>query len=407
MLSNSGIEEIKNLREPLPFTSSPSSSSSSWLPSFLRNVLLLYLSEMSSIMKYAESLIPSPIVRMGQSICTLMQDHSKQDLLHQLVKSANVDAIKAICTQHVNLEWTDKEGKTALVLACMEPELFNVAKTLIQLGANVNAYRPGRHAGTPLHHASRRGLHQTVLLLLANGANALVRNDDFHTALVVARINRHVNVVRAIENHICLFSGWLRKCRGPGFLGALFPQLLSRKIWVVIIPSSFSDSMEQTNLVLVIYTTLQDAQPHTIIPLSRAKIKEPKFNQSDPRITICDNSTRTKTRYRFGPCSDKEQLRRLYDACRGFRQNIEQTSAEALDLLMARSAHIRSAPADGPPLFFNGERYIEWALAAESSNSEASSIVRARVDTQTNAPVAQTRSSTVPSAPPMPHEWLI
>jgi ankyrin repeat protein len=37
----------------------------------------------------------------------------------------------------------DKEGKTPLIVACMNPELYNVAKTLIELGANINAYRPG------------------------------------------------------------------------------------------------------------------------------------------------------------------------------------------------------------------------------------------------------------------------
>ena len=37
----------------------------------------------------------------------------------------------------------DREGKTPLIVACMNPERYNVAKTLIELGANVNAYRPG------------------------------------------------------------------------------------------------------------------------------------------------------------------------------------------------------------------------------------------------------------------------
>lgn len=37
----------------------------------------------------------------------------------------------------------DREGKTALILACMNSELYDVAKTLIELGSNVNAYRPG------------------------------------------------------------------------------------------------------------------------------------------------------------------------------------------------------------------------------------------------------------------------
>lgn len=30
-----------------------------------------------------------------------------------------------------------------MIVACMSPELHNVARTLIELGANVNAYRPG------------------------------------------------------------------------------------------------------------------------------------------------------------------------------------------------------------------------------------------------------------------------
>lgn len=46
-------------------------------------------------------------------------------------------------------QWIDKEGKTPLILACMNPELINVAKTLIELGANVNAYRPGEFHPIP------------------------------------------------------------------------------------------------------------------------------------------------------------------------------------------------------------------------------------------------------------------
>ena len=106
------------------------------------------------------------------------QGESKSELLYQQVSYGNIDGIKALHRDGAGLEWIDREGKTPLIVACMNPELYNVAKTLIELGANVNAYRPGRHAGTPLHHAAKRGLESIVKLLLLHGANPLILNDD-------------------------------------------------------------------------------------------------------------------------------------------------------------------------------------------------------------------------------------
>ena len=93
----------------------------------------------------------------------------------------------------------------------------------------------GCNAGTPLHHAAKRDLENTVKLLLSHGgkffkslscqfsdrkvllavylwcfiyiyimvfllaANPLALNDDFQTPLDVARDNGHSDVVRAIE----------------------------------------------------------------------------------------------------------------------------------------------------------------------------------------------------------------
>ncbi|KAG8481396.1 hypothetical protein CXB51_026194 [Gossypium anomalum] len=62
-------------------------------------------------------------------------------------------------------------------------------------------------------------------------ANPLVMNDDCQTPPDVARVKGNVNVVRAIEDHICLFSGWMREFYGPGFIEMFVPQLLSRKVW--------------------------------------------------------------------------------------------------------------------------------------------------------------------------------
>ncbi|KAL2921329.1 putative E3 ubiquitin-protein ligase XBAT35 [Bienertia sinuspersici] len=210
------------------------------------------------------------------------QQQSKDELLYQQVSYGNVEGIKSLHREGAGLEYKDREGKTPLILACLNPALYNVAKTLIELGANVNAYRPGRNGGTPLHHAAKRGLENVVTLLLSHGANALLINDDCQTPLEVARAKGYSNVVRAIESHICLYSGWLRELYGPGFLEMLAPQLLSRKVWVVVLPCGSRNLRKPFRLELAVYTNIQDAQPRTTIALWRATMEEPAFNQPNP-----------------------------------------------------------------------------------------------------------------------------
>ncbi|KAH9764354.1 putative E3 ubiquitin-protein ligase XBAT35 [Citrus sinensis] len=305
---------------------------------------------------------------------------SKEELLYQQVNYGNVEGIKALCRDGAGLEWIDKEGKTPLIVACMNPGLYDVAKTLIELGAKVDAYRPSRHGGTPLHHAAKRGLERTVKLLLSYGANALVLNDDCQTPLEVARAKGFTNVVRAIENHICIFSGWLRELYGPGFLELLAPQLLSRKVWVAVLPTGSRNPTKPFKLELAIYPSLLDARPRMVIALWKANLEEPKFQHSDPSVTIVDNSTIPRGRRRRRRCrtqiirqtriklaaaneSDKQQLQAFCNACKGipqvnpaFLHNPQShavqatapTPAEDLELAMAINASIQTAIAETP-----------------------------------------------------------
>ncbi|KAG7989594.1 hypothetical protein I3843_03G247900 [Carya illinoinensis] len=312
---------------------------------------------------------------MGQSLNSMSQQRPRAELLYELVSTGNVEAIKALCREGASLEWIDREGKTPLIVACMNPELIHVAKTLIELGANVNAYRPGAHAGTPLHHAAKKGLEQSVKLLLSHGANALVRNDDCQTPLDVARVKGHTNVVRAIENHVCHFSGWLREFYGPSFLEALAPKLLSRTIWVVVIPFGSSNSTMPLKMELMIYPTLQDVQPRSVIALWKARIEEPVFHQKDPALTIVDQFS--KTRYKLASAieGDKQQLRQLHNVCVGISQVMPppvldntqtstleaapQTSAEAVELAVGMNASIQSTAMERPPLPPNAHQSFE------------------------------------------------
>ncbi|XP_074295253.1 putative E3 ubiquitin-protein ligase XBAT35 isoform X2 [Silene latifolia] len=130
----------------------------------------------------------------------------------------------------------DREGKTPLMAACLNPALHHVVKLLIELGANVKGF---------------------------------------------------TNIVRAIENHICLYAGWLRKPMMPGFLELLAPQFLSRKVWAVVLPSGSRNLRKPFKLELAIYTSILDAQPHSKIALWKADMEEPTFNLHNPAVLLC------------------------------------------------------------------------------------------------------------------------
>ncbi|KAL5990573.1 hypothetical protein ACLOJK_011475 [Asimina triloba] len=194
------------------------------------------------------------------------QQTSKEELLYHQVSYGNVEGIKRLREDGAGLEWVDREGKTPLMVACMNPDLFDVAKALIELGANVNAYCRRFHAGTILHYAAKRGLDQTVKLLLSHGANALVTNNEFQSPLDVARAKGHLNVVRIIEVHLqfvnipglcdIVISAYSRvgcdSFMDQGFLKHLF-----LNGWAVIVPRNSRDRNNPLKLELAIYPAVQ------------------------------------------------------------------------------------------------------------------------------------------------------
>ncbi|KAF5941882.1 hypothetical protein HYC85_019524 [Camellia sinensis] len=325
------------------------------------------------------------------------QQQSKDELLFQQVNNGNIEGIKSLHREGAGLEWIDKEEKTPLTVACTKFELYNVAKTLIELGADVNAYRPGRHAGTPLHHAVQRGLEQTVKLLLSHGANALVMNDNSQTPLDVARVKKNTNIVRAIESHICLFSGWLRELYGPSFLEVLAPQLLSRKVWVVVLPCGSRNLTKPFKLELAIYPSQQDSQPRTLIALWKANMEEPKFNEPDPASqdaggggeVFCPPERQgvsfkvvgvSALNFGLRPALNLHlHMKQTSDNCRDFpmhakefhsqlfQQPAPSSSAEDIELAMAINASIQSAMEAMPP--FVDTNHSSGANASSSSHS--------------------------------------
>ncbi|KAL1294664.1 hypothetical protein HN51_055457 [Arachis hypogaea] len=357
------------------------------------------------------------------------QGQSKSELLYQQVSYGNIEGIKALHRDGAGLEWIDREGKTPLIVACMNPELYNVAKTLIELGANVNAYRPGRHAGTPLHHAAKRGLESIVKLLLLHGANPLILNDDCQTALEVARAKGHSNVVRAIESHLCLFCGWMREFHGPGFLEVVAPQLVSRRVWVVVLPVGSRNPTRPYKLELALYSTLQDGQPRTLIPLWRANLEEPKLHQSDPSVTIADMTSRTRVKLAPAKENDRHQLALFSNACKGIPQaspaflqsNVPPATAppstegegEDAELAMAISASLQQAIQERPPFPAAQPNFEASSSSGGANRSKLGFLGTQNPNTSESKPVQEVHENASaghaassldfdPSAPPAP-----
>jgi hypothetical protein len=48
----------------------------------------------------------------------------------------------------LDIQFVDKEGRTPLILACTRGDLYEMVLTLLNLGANIKAYRPGRFSSS-------------------------------------------------------------------------------------------------------------------------------------------------------------------------------------------------------------------------------------------------------------------
>lgn len=244
---------------------------------------------------------------------------SKDEQLYQAVLNGNTSAVNALRHDGASLESMDKEGRTPLMIACTRGNLFDMVLTLLNLGANINAYQPGSHGGQPLHQAAKLGLDRTVFLLLSRGADPLAVNDDSLTPLDLARNRGHLSVVRMIEDRVAIFTGMLRELSGLGFLEAIAPQWVTKKIWAAVVPTG-SDTRKPPKYELVIYLSFKNPLPRTIISLSRAEVEEPKFNMPDPVLVLTDRNTRTKYKFLAEAPGDKAQIERLFWACKGVEQ---------------------------------------------------------------------------------------
>ena len=128
----------------------------------------------------------------------LMEDENENftfdSALLESSQSGNNEAVQYLLELGVNINYSNSEGKTALMLACKAGH-EEVVQTLVLGGANVQNSKNGR---TALIQASKNGHYQVVEILLKKGADPNIHDNDGWTALIVASDNDHQQVVELL-----------------------------------------------------------------------------------------------------------------------------------------------------------------------------------------------------------------
>lgn len=173
----------------------------------------------------------------GMHFCAVASDNQTDagKALIQAVAAGDLAGVKQALSQGAPLEARNEQGRTGLILAAHAGAL-DIAKILVQHGADVNARTTtefgstvlsfaiegknpelaafliesgalvdgkGRNGQTPLHYAAAHGLNEFVELLLGRGANpdlfsAPDSNGNLTNPLLAAAANGHLQTVRLL-----------------------------------------------------------------------------------------------------------------------------------------------------------------------------------------------------------------
>ncbi|MBN1806626.1 MAG: ankyrin repeat domain-containing protein [Sedimentisphaerales bacterium] len=125
--------------------------------------------------------------------------------LHQAAKEGDIEQLKLLISEGINVNERDSNKWTALHEAAynikIEAAKFDrkdVAELLIAKGVNIN--EKDNHGYTALHYAAR-GHKNIVELLITNGADVNVKNKWNRTFLDIAVGRGHTEIAELLRRH--------------------------------------------------------------------------------------------------------------------------------------------------------------------------------------------------------------
>lgn len=136
------------------------------------------------------SILMISLIFMGKGMANLQANS-----LVSLAEQGNVQDVKSLVEQGVDIEQRDSRQRTALMAATHENHL-EVARFLIEQGADVNAR--DNMQDSPYLYAGARGLQEILILTLQHGADLKSTNRYGGTALIPAAERGHVATVKTL-----------------------------------------------------------------------------------------------------------------------------------------------------------------------------------------------------------------
>ena len=122
---------------------------------------------------------------------------SGSELLHQAALRGHTLSIEMLLKLGVEVNATDKQGRTALHDACLKGHV-NAARLLLDRGAKINAR--DKDGATPLHDAALGGGAPVIELLLSRNADINARDLEGHTPLDYALKLDRTDAARALRS---------------------------------------------------------------------------------------------------------------------------------------------------------------------------------------------------------------
>jgi len=108
----------------------------------------------------------------------------------------NVDGLKELLGQGVNVDDKDDEGRTGFHFACGYGEMECI-KFFLENGADINC--SDNNKNTAMHYAAGYGQEEAVKILLEKKADLSLKNEDGNTAKEVAELNEKAEIVKLLE----------------------------------------------------------------------------------------------------------------------------------------------------------------------------------------------------------------